>query len=218
MSDRHVTILGHALPGDSGEWLDETFRAPGEVWGFNPPPDYLADRATYCDRWFELHDMRLHDRKRPWYREFLVDMIDAGVEVWTQGGGEDIAGSKMFPRHDIERRWRRGAYHCGSVDWLVSFAVDRAFAAHHQRWDTLTLAGMDYGGNEPESSRACLEYWVGVAEGAGLDVRIVKSRVLLGNWARTGWDKWHVTDEPYGYVVANWDDETYKGGVEPATT
>jgi hypothetical protein len=161
-------------------------------WGFNPPAQWVADAPW--DAWFELHDLDIHWHRRPGYLEWLAQ---TPVPVYLQNRHEDYPTSSTFPADDIARAFSRGWYHCGSVDWLVSFAILSGA-------ERIALHGMSYGRGEPESARACLEYWCGFAEGRGITVESSDEQPILINASRSGFDSWETTRDRYGYEIANW--------------
>ena len=196
-----VTIWGYATERDPACWWQQDSGA--EVWGFNPPGGYTAELVEKhgVARWFELHDLDIHRQRERWaYLDWLGKLAAEGTKVYTLDGPvpRGIPGSLMFPRGSMLDRLvpLRSDYHCGSVDWTMAYAIALGVPK-------VVLAGMDFSGGEPDSARACLEYWVGFAEGRGCTVEAPGARVLLGNWQATN-PQWEDLEEPYGYSVAYW--------------
>lgn len=161
-------------------------------WGFNPPTDW--DMEQKFDLWFELHDLGIHEVRRPWYLEWLRDRDQP---VMLQAENPEIPHSHTFPAEDLEAAFNRGWYHCGSVDWLVAYAIMVGATS-------IALYGMEYDETEPDSARACLEYWCGVAEGGGIEVISPDLEPILINATRMAFRYWDTTRGRYGYDVADW--------------
>lgn len=74
--------------------------------------------------------------------------------------------SLVYPIHDIAKMNTYGAWHCGSFDYMLAFAL-------HQQFTDIRLYNINFTrGGEPLAAPACLAYWVGVAEGRGATVRL----------------------------------------------
>lgn len=76
-----------------------------------------------------------------------------------------IKSWQQFPYLSLTKMFARGAYHCGSFDWMIAFAISLGV----ERID-LHGIGMVLEPGEPISGRACLEYWCGIAEGRGIQI------------------------------------------------
>jgi len=222
MSDeqkQHVLIPGFADPNweRAQRWRTERrHKASREVWTFNPLPrrwrEEVSAQSAVVDRHFELHPMWLHRKKgRRSYVSWLehVALEVQTTEVWTQEGGVDMYGAHKFPLAGLAGLPRGGEYHAGTVDMLVAFALS---LVGERRVGKLTLDGLNYDEwGEPYSARACLEYWLGVAEGRGVSVEMRGQRVLR-NTARFGPDPGDIDERNpvYGYEVCH--AEEYRTG------
>lgn len=136
------------------------------VWGLN------AIRPDWVRKWskmFNLHRFKHLERDCPQYvdvdtawskRNPGVPMVV--VDRWPNSR---LANQVLFPRDKLRSLPRGGEYHAGSFDMLVAYAIllrAEAIAIHGVRLTNET--------GEPISARACLEYWIGVAEGRGIQV------------------------------------------------
>lgn len=182
-----------------------------EVWGFNPPGrHYDENHFDSYTRWFELHTLDTHLERRPEYvTEFLKTLPEKGVPVEIM----DVESARplwdFFPEQRIREEFPKGWYHCSTVDWLIARAIlelvpNEGPGESYGDGHTILLAGMYFGGNEPDSARACAEFWAGIAEGMGIRVETQDCRAFLINAQRETWDgEWNETREAYGLDVAN---------------
>jgi len=164
-----------------------------EIWGFNDPHPETVLSLAYFDRWFQLHSQDyLATHWPPWRGDRQMWAKQRRIPVYMQQADPDIPMSVEFPRARIHEYFRRGDYHQSTLDWLVAYAVFCEF-------EHIELAGvgtMSLGISEPLSSRAALEYWIGVAEGAGITVDLVgdesdlfKTYQLLETKRQYAWDE-----------------------------
>jgi hypothetical protein len=135
-----------------------------EYWGFNELFNYL--RVTRFDRWFEIHSRAYLKRVNgPVWDTNLTTLRGMRIPIYMQRKWKDIPYSRAYPKREVEALTRHGDYHMGSFDWMVAYAILRGA-------ERIDLYGVDLGptnATEPLSARACLEYWLGVAEGRGID-------------------------------------------------
>jgi hypothetical protein len=176
-----------------------------EIWGLNgmrpswvPHWDGMFNLHTYqrlVDYGFDVHVERTWAQANPAVPFYVMDRWPGG---W-------LPNQHLFPANAI-MHWRsesRGRYHCSSFDWLVAFALYSNDLQHASIYETGSGAqiideiiiqgvGLCLEAGEPISARACLEYWCGVAEGAGVKVtaapdcdifrfyHLVKSNLIYG--------------------------------------
>ena len=162
--------------------------AETEVWGFNELYRVYDPTLYRFTRWFELH-IRSYFANPEWHAHalFLNRLLDLGVTVYLPKRDAAVIRSKFYPRAKVAALSPHGEYHAGSFDWMVALAIAEGFTE-------ITLYGVDFaGGGEPISARACLEYWLGVAEGRGIVTRVVGGDVFR---------IFHLTrsDTPYGFA------------------
>ena len=181
-----VAIAGHGPMGSAA------FKLKGfEVWGFNDIGHYSVTRY---DRWFQLHTPDYLSRLWPPWEEqkgawqIYCQMAKKPIPLYMHQHYEDIPNSVAFPKERIERELPRGWYHCGTFDWLVAFAILEGAEEIH-----IYGVGLSYNG-EPLSARACLEYWLGVAEGKGIKTHVESSDLfytfqLLRSRRQYAWDE-----------------------------
>lgn len=137
-----------------------------EVWGLNAiRPFWVAQ----FHRMFNLHRYAHLDRDCPQYIDW--DCIWSSrhpktplyvVDTW----GGLLKREVLFPLKALRHLPRGGEYHASSLDMMVAFAL-------HLKAREIAIHGVGFHimeAGEPISARACLEYWLGVAEGRGVKV------------------------------------------------
>lgn len=89
------------------------------------------------------------------------------VDAWP---GRLLANPVIFPRKKLAAQ-PRADYHASSFDWLVAYAIH--LKATHIAVHGVGFA-LDSNREEPISARACLEYWLGYAEGRGIKTIVAR--------------------------------------------
>lgn len=163
-----VAIVGFGVTRNTAP-----FGEPGwELWGLNDPPLRTGwHPREACNRWFQLHPpayLRKHYPKgiRDLAREWSEPR---GVRLYMDRHYPEYPDSEPFPKEAVEALTSHGRYHASSFDWMIALAILEGFTE-------IALHGVDFFtfpvmNGEPISARACLEYWIGVAEGRGIRVR-----------------------------------------------
>lgn len=162
-----VRIVGFSK-GREAAWRDRPDST--EVWGFNDlHHDFPIDQYIF-HRWFQLHDRAyLKEMWSPsyWVHLAWLKQLSATImPVYTTELWPDVRASVRYPKEEVAALTPHGAYHAGSFDWMLAFAILQGFA-------TVDIYGVNFSsGGEPISARPCLEYWMGVAEGRGMRVTV----------------------------------------------
>lgn len=163
-----------------------------ETWHLNNIHPTVA-----CDRWFNLHHFKT--LKSEWAHGLSAEIAWAHLnpevpcyvlESWCGV----IPNERIFPRAKLARM-PRGNYHCGSFDWMVAYAV--LLGAREISMHGIGLA-MESG--EPSSAWACLEYWIGYAQGRGINVNCVDCNIfynyrLVRDHKAYGYDDWDLIED-----------------------
>lgn len=192
---RKVCIVGGGKSRWEAPFHDDTW----ECWGLN---DMQMDGVVW-DRWFALHTLEHFENHYTlgWiYQKIMMRKLHVPIYVWEEF--VDVPGCRIYPKEEVEALTSWGRYHCGSFDWMVALAILEGF-------EEIRICGVNLmESQEPISSRACLEYWIGVAEGRGITVDVRRTgSALMSNFYlvrtenRYGPDEFHLCVDDNGEVV-----------------
>jgi len=184
-----VAIFGGESKEASAALVDRSW----QIWGLNlVGPGWLFKSYVGIDKMFHLHkrddlqkDIPLHlDAFEKWALEH-PEVEYVLLEPW-----EKLPKATIFP-HWILRELPRGAYHCSSFDWMISYAL-------HLGATEILLSGIKMRSDgEPISATPCIEYWCGYAEGRGVKVTAAPDCDLFYNY--------HLVRSRYVYGYDSWD-------------
>jgi hypothetical protein len=168
----------------------------GKEWEFwcinNVRPAFIAK----WHRWFNLHHYAT--LRKEWRhglaQEIALAHLHPEIPCYVlESWGGVIPNERIFPNKALAKM-PRGTYHCGSFDWLVSYAL-------HLKAREIAIFGAElaHESGEPMSAHACLEYWIGYAEGRGCKVAIHDSGLfynyrLVRDRKRYGYDDWDLLE------------------------
>jgi len=151
-----VAIVGFAAHRDQAPFNDPSY----EIWGLNELYMYIPR----YDRWFELHDLNnpVAGQRNPGkHREWLRN---ANIPIYMQEKYEDIPNAVTYPKDAIIEKF--GRYFTNSISWMIALAISEGF-------ETIDLYGVDMAQDEEHmKQRPSVEYFVGLARGMGINVRI----------------------------------------------
>ncbi len=168
-----VAIVGFAPSWKQAPWdkpeeyevfcLNEMYKLAGEVQNF------------HADRWFEIHSRNSASKATPEHQAFLRQ-CPVPVYMWQKY--DDIPNSARFPKDEIiaefqKRGYKGAAYFTNSISWMFALAMLEGFK-------TIALYGVDMA-NDSEYGwqRPSCEYFIGLAEGLGIEVIIPSASDLL---------------------------------------
>jgi hypothetical protein len=169
-------------------WCDTAW----EVWGINnfwnamrDPDDHLR-----ADRWFELHPptpgiQDEHDMH--WLRT-------CPVPIYTTEPFPDNPNAVVFPVDDLAKRYRD--YFSCTFAYQIALALAEGF-------EEIALHGLQLAyGTQREATveRACVDWWLGYAEGLGVRVTIPESDFVAKHWYRYGFDYTNEAETVKTYV------------------
>jgi len=110
--------------------------------------------------------------------------------VWWRSIHADIPASVAYPIHDVMALTRHGFYLAGTFAYMTALAI-------LQGYQTIGLWGINdmrsyhdpgtgerQGTSEPREADRNLEYWLGVAEGRGIEVVVPDDALVLKTWWR----------------------------------
>ena len=176
-----VAIVGFAL----GTVHKAPYSDDGvEKWGLNQLWK-VTDKKF--DRWFELHSLYEFYHANPGHQDFLR-AFEGPVYVREEDYGLalewGISTAQPFPHRILTEQFR--PYFTNTVSWLIALAI-----MMHPEW--LGLYGVDMAvdhllSNEYQEQRPSCEYFLGVAEGAGIQLQIPNGSDLLGSTHLYGYE------------------------------
>ena len=138
-----------------------------ERWGLNA----LWDDGTegHATRWFELHrraylKWEYRGENGPHFR-WLKSLRTLPVYVQDPSEWPEVPMAQPFPWKAVQALVPEfGNYHACSIDWMIAYAI-------LLKAPEIGLYGVEqWHTSEPVSSRACVEFWSGVAIGRGIKV------------------------------------------------
>lgn len=203
---RHIVILGgQAYQGKDP--LPE--KEPGmELWAQNaleqwirPEIDYLAENgkvdnvamlAEVVDRWYELHEPELTEELHPKHLTWLKEW-DGDVYAQINAGRDWGLATLDYPIAEIQALTAHGNYLAGSFSYMVAHAILEGVDKISFHWMARQVVRSP---SEPRDAQENLAYWLGVAEGRGIEVDPGDLWLLRTWWdGRYGYDgmppEWH---------------------------
>lgn len=171
-----VAITGAAKSMRSLPWEDSSW----EIWGLNNFWNSMRDGKDRlrADRWFEIHPptqpiQNQHDME--WLRK-------CPVPIYTTEPFPENINAVVFPVDRLSSTFRN--YWSCTFAYQIALAIDEGF-------EEIAVHGLELAfGTQRECTveRACVNYWLGLAEGRGMTVTIPKDDFVLSHWARYGFD------------------------------
>jgi hypothetical protein len=165
-----------AICGTAKETLIEApFNNPEfEIWALND----MHALGIKPHRWFELHIWDEWKLRHPGTEEYLKT---CGVPVYMHEINHNIPTSVKYPIEDIISRFNR-KYFQSTVDYLIALALYEGFEEIHI-YGVNMAASDEYGHQKPSA-----EYWLGRAEGMGVEIHLPESCDLLKGYFMYGYE------------------------------
>lgn len=155
-----------AIIGTTSSLIDAPYKDPEwEIWGLNGA--YQA--IPRWDRWFDMHSI---DTLKKYHESVYFDFLKkAGDKVSMVHSTEELPQAKAFPWQELVKKY--GRYFNNTVSWLIAYAIEQNPAAIGL-WGINMAMDEEYGIQRP----SC-EYFLGVAEGKGIDVFIPETSEIM---------------------------------------
>lgn len=175
---RHVAIVG--MGPSAEQFMDYSKRMGGrsalcdEVWVINGLGDVLA-----CDLVFHMDDVRIQEIRS----EAAPDSNIANMLKWmrkhrgpimTSRAHPDYPSLVEFPLADVLNKYPMG-YFNGTAAYAVAYAM---FIGVKK----ISMYGCDFtypDAHDAEKGRACVEFWLGMAAAAGIELAMPKNTSLM---------------------------------------
>lgn len=175
---RHVAILG--LGPSVRQYLELTKRWGGrkaycdETWCINSLGDVFA-----CDRIFHMDDIRVQlIRAAAKPDSNIARMVDwlrtTTIPVVTSIPDPDFPALEAFPLADVLTKYPMG-YFNSTAAYAVAYAL-------HKGATKISCFGMDFSyenSHTAEKGRGCVEFWLGLAAAAGVELAMPKATSLM---------------------------------------
>jgi len=158
---RKVAIVGFTPSRAQAPYDDDTY----EIWGLNAL--FRVDGVPRATRWFDLHPAdKIPEDRVKWYAE-------AKIPVYLQRAHPSVPMSMPFPREAILARFGKDAYFTNSISWMIALAMLEGMTH-------IEVYGVDMSTpDEYRTQRPNVEYWLGLAQGAGIQVKVAETSDLL---------------------------------------
>ena len=182
---RKVTIVGHGMASYGDDlYVPVGFVDPDyDVWGMNAlyvdyPTEGDAEFENMepfkFDAWFQFHTPQYMEKHwaRGWAHHRLWLEKKHPFPIYMQKRYRRFPSSVRFPKEKVEALTPFGWYHASTFDWMFAFAIAEGY-------ERIELWGVNLGPGEPLSGRACMEYWMGVAHGRGIEIYVEQPTDLV---------------------------------------
>jgi len=177
-----IAIVGFA----AGTVLKAPYQDPEvELWGINQLWKVAVDKQF--DRWFELHSLYEFYHSNPGHQEFLRNFqgpVYVREQDYALALKWGISTAQPFPHNVILQNFR--PYFTNTISWLLALAI-----MMHPEW--LGVYGVDMAQDnvltaEYSEQRPSCEYYLGIAEGLGIELDIPDGCDLLGSTHLYGYE------------------------------
>ena len=161
----NIYILGR---GQSLGYAPTVKIEDSEVWGCNN-----VYKARELDRLFIMHDVYMVQFLRE--KELIKDINEKGFPVYTLGKYDGIKNNVQYPTEAILKEFGT-SYLLNNASYMIALAI-------LQKPKKIILFGVDmaYGTNNEYfyNEKACIEFWLGMAKGRGINFTISEQSTLL---------------------------------------
>jgi len=201
---KHIALVGMGPSVD--QYLDIVKRLGGrsafcdETWVINALGNVLD-----CDLIFHMDDVRVQERRAEAApASNIANMVrwlkTSRVPVVTSRKHPDYPATVDFPLEDVLNNLKHD-YFNSTAAYAVAFAI-------HIGATKISLFGMDFtypNSHQAEKGRACVEFWLGVAQERGIKLSMPKTTTLMDAMSER-------KDRLYGYDTVEVVFDTQKDG------
>lgn len=189
---RNIGLIGYTVSREDAPWGDPNW----ELQGLNNLHLMLRPEQV-CQRWFDFHDPQTLITDPP-HVEWLTKGV-VPVYMMPKTIAPEFPSAVEFPVSTLDRlyrdEWKLSGwnYVTNSVSWMIMLAI-AALAPGLKRGEggqiglwgiDMAVGGPDLAGEYAYQRPSC-EYWLGVAEGLGINVYVADRADLLKCGARYG--------------------------------
>ncbi len=174
-SKRKIAIIGWAgTSRDLAPWADPTW----EKWGLNTMAQHLP-YAQNMQRLYQLHtnaDVRKDQTEEPAYWEWMTK--NQSIPIYMHFPQPEIPMAVQYPTEEITKKYRN--YFTNTVSWMIAHAIEEDV-------ETIGVWGVDMANaTEYAAQRPSCEYFLGIAEGKGIEVVLPVESDLLRTTGQYG--------------------------------
>lgn len=158
-----VAIIGtadcsrHKAPYDNEGW---------QIWSLGAN----ARDIPRFDRWFELHTQRVLRNAGSWDNIFPF-LGSCGDKLCLGHPCAELPFAKPYPLDEIKTKF--GNYFTSSIAYIIALAIHEG-AVEIGLWGISMLADEEYARQRP-----CVEYYLGIAKGMGINIVIAEESPVL---------------------------------------
>ena len=168
---KKLAIIGYGLSRKLAPFEDPDF----EIWGLN----VIFYKVPHPDRWFEMHHRCLETVEPPQYRQWLA--TQTRIPVYMRDFYKDIPAACRYPIEEITNTF--GPYLTSTVTMMMALGIYEGFGEIH-------LYGISPDpGSVYAKQRACIEYYLGIMHGAGIEYYFPPDSHLLEAEEIYGYEK-----------------------------
>ncbi len=172
---RKIAIIGWAgTSRDLAPWADPTW----EKWGLNTMAQHTP-YAAQMQRLYQIHsheDIRLDQTDDPAYWQWMVQ--NQTIPIYMHFPQPEIPMAVQFPTEELLKKYRN--YFTNTVSWMIAHAIEEGA-------DTIGVWGVDMAAaTEYAAQRPSCEYFLGIAEGKGIEIVLPPESDLLRTAAQYG--------------------------------
>lgn len=147
-----------------------------EIWAMNQLYRHIP-RAT---RWWEMHRRQDFLADQVPGTDYLKWLQECPIPIYMVDKFEDIPNSVRYPIEDMEAKF--GNYFMSTISYMFALAIIEGF-------EEISIWGIDLShDSEYEYQKPSAEYFLGIAIGRGITVRIPEQSALLRGQYKYGYE------------------------------
>jgi hypothetical protein len=169
---RKIAMIGTAETINFAPFHDPSW----EIWAHSS----ALPICPRVDRIFDLHPKHIWQGKKHWHKDYAGFLAKCPVPIYMQERYKAVPQSIRYPKERILSEFRR--YVTSQTGWMIALALTEG-VTH------LGLFGIHYSHKDERGWQlACAEYWIGFAEGRGVQIVIPPDSPLLKNQRLYGYE------------------------------
>lgn len=158
------------IVGFAPSWQETPWDSGADLWGMNALHKVAGDKPW--TRWYQLHDLETHHKDD--MQEHVGWMVQSGLPLymWEEHITKyQVPNAIPFPREEVVEMF--GGYFTNTVSWMIAHAI-------YEGREKIGVYGVDMAqDSEYGHQRPSCEYFLGWAQGLGIEIDIPESSDLL---------------------------------------